>query len=60
MAHRKPKSRIVVKVSPRQALAKVRKAVPPPTRVEQGERAYDRAAAKRATREIVVTEEEGC
>lgn len=60
MAHGKPKVRIVVNVSPRRALAKVRKAVPPPTRIAQSGTAYDRAAAKRETREIVVTEEEGC
>lgn len=60
MGRAKSKSRVVVKVSPRKALAKVRKPVPRPTRVAESDRAYHRAAAKRGTREIIVTEQEGC
>lgn len=38
------------------ALQKVRKALPPPSRVQDGERKYQRAAQRRATREEVERE----
>lgn len=48
-----------IKLSPRRALAKVRKGMAPPTRIEDFGR-YRREEERRGTREIVVDEIEGC
>jgi hypothetical protein len=43
-------------ISQVKALQRVRKALPPPSRVKDGERKYQRAAQRRATREEVERE----
>jgi hypothetical protein len=49
-----------IKLSPRRALAKVRKPLAPPSRVEEDRSRYRRAAERRRTREIIVDEGQGC
>jgi hypothetical protein len=49
-----------VKVSPRQALAEVRKPLPAPTRIEEGIRVYRRGRVRYTTREIIAEEMGGC
>jgi hypothetical protein len=49
-----------IKLSPRRALAKVRKPVAPPTRDEDLPSRYRRADQRRRTREIIVDEVQGC
>jgi hypothetical protein len=52
--------RQAVKVSPRRALAEVRKPLPAPMRIEEGIRVYRRGRGKHATREIIAEEIGGC
>ena len=54
------RTRRVVKVSLRRALAEVRKPLPSPTRIDEGTRIYQRGRARRATREIIAEEMGGC
>lgn len=49
-----------IKLSPRTALAKVRKPLAPPSRVEEHPSRYRRAAERRRTREMIVDEGQGC
>ena len=56
-----PKRRVrAIRLSPRRALAEVRKPLPPPTTVEPDERLYLRARERRVTREIIADEAGGC
>jgi len=48
-----------IKLSPRRALAKIRKPVAPPSRVEEVG-SYRRSMERRRTREIIVDEIQGC
>jgi hypothetical protein len=54
------RTRRVVKVSPRRALAEVRKPLPAPMRIDEGSRIYRRGRQRRATREIIAEEMGGC
>jgi hypothetical protein len=50
----------MVKISPRRALAEVRKPLPAPTRIDKGDGVYRRGRDRRATREIIAEETGGC
>jgi len=50
----------MVKISPRRALAEVRKPLPAPTRIDKGDGVYRRGRDRRATREIIAEEAGGC
>jgi hypothetical protein len=56
---RTPRER-TVKVSPKRALAQVRKAVPGPSRIEEDARRYRRSRQRRLARDIVADEMAGC
>ncbi len=56
-----PKRRVgAIRLSPRRALAEVRKPLPRPMTVEPDERRYLRARERRVTREIIADEAGGC
>jgi len=55
----RPRER-TIRVSPRRALAEVRKAVPAPSRIEEDRRRYRRSRQRRDSREIVADEMAGC
>ena len=49
-----------IRISPKRALAKVRKPVAPPARIEDAPTRYRRAAERRRALAIIVDEVQGC